>query len=105
MDRMADGVRKASHDDVACMVELAAQKRTEYQSYQPVFWRRAADAKAKHKRFFEYLMGRDNVIMLVHDDGGTIDGFVIASLVPAPPVYDPGGATCLIDDFTVAKST
>jgi hypothetical protein len=23
-------------------------------------------------------------------------------LVPAPPVYDPGGLTCLVDDFMVA---
>jgi hypothetical protein len=33
---------------------------------------------------------------------GVVDGFVIAALVPAPPVYDPGGPTCLIDDFVVA---
>jgi hypothetical protein len=42
------------------------------------------------------------VIALVHERDEEIDGFVIASLVPAPPVYDPGGLTCLIDDFTVA---
>ena len=28
-------------------------------------------------------------------------GFLIAALLPAPPVYDPGGLTCQIDDFTV----
>jgi hypothetical protein len=28
-------------------------------------------------------------------------GFLIATLIPAPPVYDPGGRTCLIDDFVV----
>lgn len=27
---------------------------------------------------------------------------MLAQLVPAPPVYDPGGLTCSIDDFAVA---
>lgn len=31
-----------------------------------------------------------------------VQGFVIARLVPSPPVYEPGGTTCLVDDFTVA---
>jgi GNAT superfamily N-acetyltransferase len=37
--------------------------------------------------------------------GEVIDGFVLAMLVPAPPVYDPGGLTCSIDDFCVADPT
>jgi len=24
-------------------------------------------------------------------------------LIPAPPVYDPGGLTCLVDDFVVRE--
>ena len=31
-----------------------------------------------------------------------VQGFVIARLVPSPPVYEPGGTTCLVDDFTFA---
>ncbi len=27
---------------------------------------------------------------------------MIATVAPAPPVYDPGGLTCTVDDFTVA---
>jgi GNAT superfamily N-acetyltransferase len=34
-------------------------------------------------------------------DGGRLTGFLIATLTGAPPVYDPGGATCQIDDFAV----
>jgi hypothetical protein len=30
-----------------------------------------------------------------------VSGFVIGRLVPAPPVYEPGGLTCLVDDFAV----
>ena len=31
-------------------------------------------------------------------------GFVIGRLVPAPPVYDPAGLTCLVDDFAVESA-
>jgi len=86
------------------MIDLAAQKRIEYEAYQPVFWHPADDARMKRTPFFEYLLRQANVIALVHDDAGTIDGFVIASLVSAPPVYNPGGPACFVDDFTVAKS-
>ena len=33
-----------------------------------------------------------------------LTGFLIASLNPAPPVYDPGGLSCVIDDFAVASA-
>jgi GNAT superfamily N-acetyltransferase len=101
---MNNGIRLASPDDIAQMVELAAQKRTEYETYQPVFWHPADDARIKQKPFFEYLLRQANIIALVRDEAGTIDGFVIASIVPAPPVYNPGGPTCFIDDFTVTDS-
>ena len=64
---MTNGVRPASPEDIARMVELAAQKRTEYESYQPVFWHPADDARIKQKPFFEYLLRQANVIALVHD--------------------------------------
>ena len=31
-----------------------------------------------------------------------MDGFIIGTLEEAPPVYDPGGLTCIVDDFVVA---
>jgi hypothetical protein len=39
------------------------------------------------------------VIFRVHEAGGVIDGFIVATLLPSPPVYDPGGPVCLVDDF------
>jgi hypothetical protein len=30
-----------------------------------------------------------------------VAGFIIGRLTPAPPVYEPGGLTCLVDDFAV----
>jgi len=34
--------------------------------------------------------------------GHALDGFAISSIAPAPPVYDPDGLTCVVDDVTVA---
>jgi hypothetical protein len=84
------------------MLELAAVKRAEYEAYSPVFWRPAATAKESQQKFFESLVNDAGWICLVHDTNEIVDGFVIGRVVPAPPVYDPGGKVCIIDDFTVA---
>ena len=42
------------------------------------------------------------MITLVSEESGAVTGFLIAQLAGAPPVYDPGGQTCDIDDFVVA---
>lgn len=94
-------IRRAQATDVPSMVELSEQKRTQYQSYQPVFWSKATDSRQKQTPFFENMIARDNVIALVHEHGGSINGFVIAALVPSPPVYT-AGITCAIDDYCVA---
>jgi GNAT superfamily N-acetyltransferase len=46
----------------------------------------------------------DKVISLVSEETGQLTGFLIATLNPAPPVYDPGGLTCDIDDFVVTPA-
>ena len=95
-------IRKAQPADIPQMVDLSEQKRIQYQSYQPTFWRKAAAAREKQIPHFERVVSSDRVIALVHESAGSIDGFVIAALVEAPPVYDPGGLTSVIDDFVVA---
>jgi hypothetical protein len=97
-------IRKAQQGDAPRMVDLSEQKRLEYQAYQPRFWRKAADSREKQLPFFKRLVESDRVIALVHERAGMVDGFVIASLMDAPPVYDPGGLTCLIDDFVVGEA-
>lgn len=95
-------IRKATQDDVPIMVELAEQRRVQYQHYQPRFWRKAADSREKHAPFLCKLVQDEHVVVLVSESSGTVNGFLIATLVPAPPVYDTGGMTCSIDDFWVA---
>jgi len=92
-------IRPATRGDVAAMVALAAARRERLERYQPQFWRRRAGAERVQAAFFEHLLGQDDTYILVaaHPDG--LVGFVIARLEQAPPVYDPGGPSCAIDDF------
>ncbi|MFZ5815196.1 MAG: N-acetyltransferase [Bacillota bacterium] len=96
-------IRPATSADLPAMVALSEAKRTEYERYQPVFWRKAPDSAAVQAPFFTALLQRPNVIALVHEERGVVDGFLIADLIPSPPVYAPGGLTCRIDDYCVAS--
>src|SRR5215472_4059885 len=102
---MSERIRAAAEADVTAMTGLAAVRREQYARYQPVFWRPAADAQVKHRAYLSGLVADSQVITLVSEEDGQLTGFVIASLVPAPPVYDPGGLTCHIDDFVVAAAS
>lgn len=96
-------IRKAGPNDLGAIVALSEEKRTQYEPYQPQFWRKAPDSAATQLAFLQGQIQRENLIALVHErPDGVVDGFVIAALVPAPPVYAPGGLTCAIDDYWVA---
>jgi GNAT superfamily N-acetyltransferase len=97
-------IRVAEPSDVAAMAALAAMRRERYARWQPVLWRPAAGAQDKHRAYLSDLVVRSEVIALVSEHAGQLGGFLIATLVPAPPVYDPGGLTCLIDDFVVVPA-
>jgi hypothetical protein len=85
------------------MVELADCKRREYEAFAPTFQRPAANATEVHGPWLAGLVEDPSVGTFVHQDSSGVDGFVIVTTGPAPPVYDPGGPTALIDDFTVAS--
>ncbi len=97
-------VRSAAPGDVDAIVRLAAVRRAEYESYQPVFWRPAADAAARQRPYLAGLIEDPAVISLVAVTGHDVAGFAIATVGVAPSVYDPGGLTCLVDDFVVADA-
>ena len=98
---MKGTIRSAQLADVAHMVELSEQKRAEYEKHKPEFWRKADDSAEKQLPYFEQQIRSEHVIALIHELDGVIDGFVIAMLISAPAVYDPGGLSCFIDDFVV----
>jgi hypothetical protein len=99
---VAERVRPALTTDVDAMTQMAAARRRQYAEYQPVFWRPAAHAEQLHRPYLAKLIENRDVITLVSEDSGLFTGFVIATIVGAPGVYDPGGRTCQIDDFVVS---
>jgi hypothetical protein len=100
-DSVAEQVRPAVATDVDAMTEMASARRKQYAEYQPVFWRPAANAEQLHRPYLAKLIENQDVITLVSEDSGQFTGFLIATIVGAPGVYDPGGRTCQIDDFVV----
>lgn len=100
---MENFIRKALISDLEPIIALLEQKRLEYEAYQPVFWRKADDSAQKQSLYFEKLLQHEKVIAFVHEQSGIINGVIVGTPAANPPVYNPGGATYLIDDFTVAS--
>lgn len=98
---MVCAVREYREDDLEAVAALCDARRQAYALHQPVFWRPAADAAEVGRAFLAEQVTRENALAAVHETDGAVDGFVLASIVDAPPVYDPGGRTCAIDDFAV----
>jgi hypothetical protein len=96
-------VRRAVQDDLTSVLGLAAQRRSEYAEQQPRFWRPAEDAWARQSEFLGSMLSESEVKFFVACDSLEIAGFIVARVVPAPPVYDPGGLTCFVDDFVVGE--
>ncbi len=96
-------IRRATEADLEAMLALAEAKRAQYAEYQPKFHRPAPNAREMQRPYFQRLIHDENAIVLVAENGA-VDGFVIAQTGPAPPVYDPGGLTMVIDDFMVRSS-
>jgi hypothetical protein len=96
-------VRKAETADIKAAVELSERSRRQFQKYQPTFWRKAANSAAASETLFTKLLTEPDTFFLVAVEGSRLEGFLIARKFPNPPVFDPGGDTWLIDDFSVAE--
>jgi hypothetical protein len=96
-------IRRATESDLDSMANLAEKKRSQYEAYQPIFHRRAPNALKDHKDFLGSLLTRSNTLLLVAEVQEKVVGFVFASVVEAPRVYDPQGKICFIDDFMVEE--
>ena len=95
-------VRKAASPDVDAMVALSRVKRLAYSKAQPQFWKYARDAEQIQNKWFYELLGKDDYIMLVSENHGAINGFIIGRIINPPEVYD-AGLTIMVDDFCVAN--
>lgn len=96
-------IRPASEADVPRMVELIGASRQKLAEWQPVFWRPSPQAPELTATWFSVLVRDENAITLVSDDQG-VNGFAIGLIQDGPPVYAPGGKTCLVDDFAIADN-
>jgi hypothetical protein len=93
----------ATLDDVDAIAGLGQRVREQYAIYQPTFWRVATNALDLHRAFVAHLVADGEVLSLVAtDDEHRLLGYAFATVAPAPPVYDPGGLTAMVDDFAVA---
>ncbi len=95
-------IRNASSEDAPQCVGLVEARRNEYENYQPRFWKKATTSASSTLPWFEKLFADERNVCLVAVESLSVVGFLIAREFPSPPVYDPGGATALIDDFCVA---
>jgi hypothetical protein len=91
-------IRTAEPGDLDRILALAASRRDEYAAYQPGIWRPAADALDRQRPYLSGLIDDGAVISLVSEPSF---GFAFGRLVPAAPVYDPGGPLCLVTDLAV----
>ena len=96
-------IRHATADDVPRILALLQQRREAYQHFAPTFWNIADRAVEKHDPFIRRLVADGDVLTIVHEDYGRVDGVLIATTMDAPPVYDPGGKVCMIDDGSIRQ--
>ena len=85
------------------MSKLVADKRAQLELFEPVMWRRSQNVDEMTRIFFQHQVAEPNVILLVAEEGDAFLGFLNGMLQNAPPVYDPGGKTVMIDDFAVVE--
>ncbi len=95
-------IRAAGPGDVEQLVDIASRRRDQYERYQPRFWRPSANAVHRQREFFADLLQSNTSVALVAVREARVIGFAVAHYVDPPPVYDSGGKTCMVDDFTVA---
>jgi len=93
--------RRAHWRDIPAMLSLIEAHRRSLEQLAPGFWRRSARAPGWTRRYFRFLLVTRRATMLVAEEQSQVVGMLIGRRVAAPPVYDPGGASLLIDDFCV----
>ncbi|MBL6938892.1 MAG: GNAT family N-acetyltransferase [Alphaproteobacteria bacterium] len=93
-------VREATASDIEACAALAEARRAQYEPFEPIFWKRRPGSEAMSKAWFTHLLSQPEHVFLVAEWAGAPVGFLIASPVAPPPVYD-AGRTAVIDDFCV----
>jgi len=98
----AGRVRPVAASDLDRVEDFCQEKFHRYTAYQPLYYNVASDSRAKHLLYLAAQMTAGKQIMLVHENAGRIDGFLMANILAPPPIYDSKLVTCMVDDFVVA---
>ena len=96
-------IRQADKGDLPTIIALLEAYRGRIERWQPVFWKKAEASAILSDAWFSHLLTLDTTAFFIAEEEGEALGFLIANLIDAPPVYEPGGKTCMIDDYVVAK--
>lgn len=97
-------VRPSRVEDVPAMVEMIERRRLRYQTYQPVFWKKAANSAQSSTTWFAHMI-ETGVVAFTALENGEVAGFVFANETREPPIVDPGGKTVTLDDYCVADES
>ncbi len=100
-------MRLARPADADFAANFAEIKRAEYAGFSPIFWRPAADARAKHLPFLSHCLQSDDyaAFTAVTEDTGDTLGVILANRHGAPPPFrDDPEPTWFVDDFYLAPT-
>ena len=93
--------RAATAADVEACVGIIQGYRQRLAAFEPRFWKPAANAAAMSTAWFGHLFATAPVA-IVAEEKDAVNGFLIATDIAAPPIFDIPGKTALIDDFMIA---
>lgn len=98
-------IRAGRPEDTDRLADFAESRRAQYEAYSPVFWRPAADARAKHQPFLAACLGDDQYTSrtAVSTDREVLGGAIANHRITMPPFADDPERSWFIDDFYVAS--
>ena len=97
--------RAAGLDDLERLLDLEAERRKRYETYQPEFWADADNSRDSQRGYFKMLLTSNErkALIRVAEEGGQLMSFAIGYIDIGPPVYKPQ-RVCFVDDFAIAPS-
>src|SRR5579871_4860537 len=98
-------VREATQNDLPALLTLAAERRAQLAQYEPELWRPSPQAGELQQQAFTQLFSDPGMLALVHETAGTVDGYLVAALVPPPPLFALDGPACSVEEMWVSGST
>src|SRR5205085_2224399 len=99
-------IRRATAADADTAADFAVAKRTEYERYSPVLWRRAADDRAQHQPFLTHCIESTDFASFAAEHNAEVVGVIIANRKGGPrPFADAPEPAWVVDDFFFAGAT